>query len=163
MTATHCELRTSLAFGRQADTIQDRDAVNKCLRSLAPSYLAELCRPVVHLTGRRVDTCGRPPPATRCATDSHSDWSQELCCFWSWDLEQLTSWTVYVDTVYGHLRTNAWKHIFVSTEWHAPLVHQILLKAALFINFIIIIIINCAWFQICVEWDVKPYLNTYIC
>jgi len=27
--------------------------VNKCLRSLAPPYLAELCRPVVHLTGRR--------------------------------------------------------------------------------------------------------------
>ena len=27
--------------------------VNKCLRGLAPAYLAELCRPVVHLTGRR--------------------------------------------------------------------------------------------------------------
>ena len=27
--------------------------VNKCLRGLAPPYLAELCRPVVHLTGRR--------------------------------------------------------------------------------------------------------------
>jgi len=53
MTATHYELRTSLASGRQADTILDRDAVNKCLRSLAPSYLAELCWPVIHLTGRR--------------------------------------------------------------------------------------------------------------
>jgi len=27
--------------------------VNKCLRGLAPPYLAELCRPVAHLTGRR--------------------------------------------------------------------------------------------------------------
>jgi len=27
--------------------------VNKCLRGLAPPYLAELCWPVVHLTGRR--------------------------------------------------------------------------------------------------------------
>ena len=27
--------------------------VNKCLLGLAPSYLAELCRPVVHLTGRQ--------------------------------------------------------------------------------------------------------------
>ena len=27
--------------------------VNKCLRGLALPYLAELCRPVVHLTGRR--------------------------------------------------------------------------------------------------------------
>ena len=26
--------------------------VNKCLRGLAPPYLAELCRPVVHLTGK---------------------------------------------------------------------------------------------------------------
>ena len=26
--------------------------VNKCLRGLAPTYLAELCRPVVHLIGR---------------------------------------------------------------------------------------------------------------
>ena len=27
--------------------------VKKCLRGLPPPYLAELCRPVVHLTGRR--------------------------------------------------------------------------------------------------------------
>jgi len=27
--------------------------VNKCLRGIAPPNLAELCRPVVHLTGRR--------------------------------------------------------------------------------------------------------------
>jgi len=27
--------------------------VNKCLRGLAPPYLAELCRPVVHFAGRR--------------------------------------------------------------------------------------------------------------
>ena len=27
--------------------------VKKCLRGLAPPYLAELCRPVVHLTGGR--------------------------------------------------------------------------------------------------------------
>jgi len=44
-----------VASGRQADTIQDRDAGQQnCLRGLAPPYLNELaCRPVVHLTGRR--------------------------------------------------------------------------------------------------------------
>ena len=43
-----------MASGRQADTIQDRDAGQQnCLRGLAPPYLNELCRPVVHLTGRR--------------------------------------------------------------------------------------------------------------
>jgi len=42
---------------------------------------------------------------TRCATDSHSHWSQELRCFRSWDLEQFTSWTVSVDNVHGHLCT----------------------------------------------------------
>jgi len=42
---------------------------------------------------------------TRHATDSHSHWSQELCCFQSWDLEQFTSGTASVDTVHGHLCT----------------------------------------------------------
>jgi len=45
--------RTALAFGRPADTIKDRDAGEQCLQGLAPPYLAELCQPVVHLTGRR--------------------------------------------------------------------------------------------------------------
>ena len=27
--------------------------VNKCLRGIAPPYLAELCRPVIHLTGHQ--------------------------------------------------------------------------------------------------------------
>jgi len=54
--------------------------VNKCLQGLAPPYLAELCRPVVHLTGRRHHAVGRLWQ-TRCATDSHSHWSQELLLF----------------------------------------------------------------------------------
>jgi len=47
--------------------------VNKYLRGLAPPYLAELSRTSTPAVIRL--------RKTRCATDSHSHWSQELCCF----------------------------------------------------------------------------------
>ena len=46
-----------MTHGRVADAVvaycMAQPTVNKCLRGLAPPYVAELCRPVVHLTGRR--------------------------------------------------------------------------------------------------------------
>ena len=45
------------------DKIQDRDAGQQMSAGpMAPPYLAELCRPVVHLI-QDVDTRGQPPPA----------------------------------------------------------------------------------------------------
>ena len=65
--------------------------VNKCLRGLEPPYLAELCRPVVHLTGRRHlrSAASGKLDVQQTATCSH--WSQERRCFRSGDLEQFIS------------------------------------------------------------------------
>jgi len=117
--------------------------VNKCLRGLAPPYLAELCRPVVHLTGRRhLHAVGRLRQ-TRCATDSHSHWSQELRCFrsetWNSLPAELRLSTLSTATFARRLKA----HLFVSTEWHVPAARLISLKAALVINIIIIITITC--------------------
>ena len=60
----HTDLsRTALASGRQADTIQDRDAGQQMSAGLAPP----LPRISLSSAGRSfisqdVDTCGRPPP-----------------------------------------------------------------------------------------------------
>ena len=64
--------------------------VTKCMRGLAPSYLAELCRPVVHLTGCRHlrSAASSKLDVQRTAT---AIGRRELRCFRSGDLEQFTS------------------------------------------------------------------------
>ena len=78
--------------------------VNKCLRGLAPPYLAELCRPIVHLTGRRHlrSAASGKLDVQRTAT---AIGRTNFASFRSGDLEQFTSWTASVDTVHGHLCT----------------------------------------------------------
>ena len=93
--------------------------VNKCLRGLAPPYLAELCRPVVHLTGkldvqRTATAIGR----RNFAVSGPETWNSLPA-----ELSTLSTATLH----------DAWKHISSSA--------LILLKAAVVINIIIIIII----------------------
>jgi len=71
--------------------------------SAGPST-GKVCRPVVHLTGQSTPDVGCFRQ-TGHATDSHSHWSQELCCLRSWGLEQFTTWTASVDTVHGYVCT----------------------------------------------------------
>jgi len=104
---------------------------NKSLRGLAPLYLAKLYRPVFHLIGRW---------SLWSAASGKLDMQQTATAvgryFRSWDLEQFTSWTASVDTVSVH------GHLCMTSEWHVPAARLILLKAALFTNITITIIIE---------------------
>jgi len=102
-------------FGRPADAIQDRDAGQQ----LSAGHSIPVCRWALP-AGRSSHRTSTPAVGrlrqTRRATDSHSHWSQELCCFRSRDLEQFTSWSASVDTVHGHLRTTP-ESVSLSKHW----------------------------------------------
>ena len=115
--------------------------VNKCLQGLAPPYLAELCRPVVHLTGRR---------HLRSAASAKLDIQRTATAIgrrnlalsgpenWNSLPAELRLSTLSTATFARRLKA----HLVVSTEFHVPAARLILLKAALVINIIIIIIIQ---------------------
>jgi len=93
--------------------------VNKCLRDLAPAYLAKLCRPVVHLTGRR---------HLRSAASGKLDMQRTATAIGrrNFAVSGPETWNslpaeLHLSTL--STATFAWRlnaHLFVSTEWHVP-------------------------------------------
>jgi len=112
---------------------------SKCLLGPAAPYLADLCRPVVHLTGRRhlwSAASGKldvPRTSTAIGRRNFTISGPET---WNSLPAELRLSTLSTATFARRLKA----HLFVSTEGHVPAARLILLKAALFINIIIIII-----------------------
>ena len=105
----------------------------------SPPYLAELCRPVVRLTGRQHLQLAAPYgklnvqwTATAIGRRNFTVSGPET---WNSLPAELRLSTLSTATFARRLKA----HLFVSTEWHVPAAHLILLKAALLINIIIII------------------------
>ena len=106
--------------------------VNKCLRGLAPPYLAELCQPVVHLTGRwhvRSAASGKLYVQWTATVIGRSSFAVSGPEIWNSLPAELRLSTLSTATFARLLKA----HLFVSTEWHVPAARLILLKAALFI------------------------------
>ena len=107
------------------------------LRGLPPPYLAELCRPVVHLTGRR--------HVLRSAASGKLDVQRKVTAvgrknvavsgpeIWNSLPVELRLSTLSTVT----LKHDAWKRISLSALNDVPAARLILFKAALFINVII--------------------------
>jgi len=147
--------------------------VNRCLRGLAPPYLAELCRPVVHLTGRR---------HLRSAASGKLDlqWTATAIGRRNFAVSGPETWnSLPADLRLSTLSTATFArlltaHLFVSTEWNVSAARLILLKAALVINIIIIIIIIIPYQTLWQLWrrplsrgvkcsvDEKPHFSTNI-
>jgi len=103
---------TGLASDRPADIIQDHGAGQQM--SVGPSTpISRWALPA----GRSSHWMLTPEVGrlwqTRRATDSHSHWSQELCSFRSWDMEQFTSSTVCLC-----LSTHPWPPLHDSATLH---------------------------------------------
>jgi len=115
--------------------------VNKCLRGLAPTYLAELCRPVVHLIGRlhlRSAASGKLDVQRTATAIGRRNFAISGPEIWNSLPAELRLSTLSTATFARRLKA----HLFVSTEWHVPAARLILLKVALLINIIMIIIIT---------------------
>ena len=126
----------------QYNTIQYKIAtlVNKCLRGLASPYLAELCRSVVHITGRRhlrSAASGKLHVQRTATAIGRTNFAVSGPETWNSLPAELRLSTLSTATFARRLKA----HLFVSTEWHVPAARLILLKAARLINIIIIIII----------------------
>jgi len=107
--------------------------VNKCLRGIAPPNLAELCRPVVHLTGRRHlrSAASRKLDVQRTATAiGRRNFAVSGPETWNSLPAELRLSTLSTATFARRLKA----HLFVSTEWYVPAARLILLKVALVIN-----------------------------
>ena len=109
--------------------------VNKCLRGLASLYLAELCRPVVHLTGRRhlrSAASGKLHVQRTATAIGRRNFAVSSPDIWNSLPAELRLSILSTATFARRLIA----HLFVSTEWRACSTSDY----ALFINIIIIII-----------------------
>jgi len=93
--------------------------VNKCLRGLAPPYLAELCRPVAHLTGRRhlrSAASGKLDVQRTATAIGRRNFAVTGPETWNSLPAKLRLSTL---STRGHQFARRLKaHLFVSTEWH---------------------------------------------
>ena len=114
--------------------------VNKCLRGLAPPYLAELCQPVVHLTGcwhLRSAASGKldvQQTATAIGRRNFAVSGPE-----TWNSLPAQLYVCVCRHIHGHLCTTV--QLFINTKCHLLAAGLNVLKAVLFINFIIIIFV----------------------
>jgi len=89
--------------------------VNKCLWGLAPPYLAELCRPVVHLAGHRhlrSAASGKLEVQRRATAIGHRNFAVSSPDTWNSLPAELRLSTMSTATFARRLKA----HLFVSTE-----------------------------------------------
>ena len=113
--------------------------VNKCLRGLAPRYLAELCQLVVELAGRwhlRSAASSKLSVQRTASTIRHRNFAVAGPDIWNSLPTDLHLSSLSTATFARHLKA----HLFRSTEWHMPAARLSFFKAALFISDFIIII-----------------------
>ena len=96
-------------------------------------YLAELCRPVVHLTGRRhlrSAASGKLDVQRTATAIGRRNFAVSGPETWNSLPAELRLSTLSTATFARRLKA----HLFVSTEWYVPAARLILLKVALVIN-----------------------------